>query len=104
MTMIDDVKTKSGRYAAENGNINAIEKFSKELRWSVPGSSQKLQASLPQGSKVLEDPDKVLLKEKVCGRPLMLGELDSLVQDYVKQLRLSEGIVSTCTSILVACC
>ncbi len=42
----------------------------------------------------------VQLKEKPCGCPLMLGELDSLVQEYVKQLRLSGGIVSA--SILMA--
>ena len=38
--------------------------------------------------------------EKLHGRSLLLGEFDSQVQEYVKQLRRSDGIVSA--SIVVA--
>ena len=48
--------------------------------------------------KVCKDPDEV--QQKVQGHPLLLGELDSLVQSYIKQLRLSGGIVSS--SIVLA--
>ena len=35
------------------------------------------------------------LPTKPRGRPLMLGDLDDLVKDYVKQLREAGGVVST---------
>ena len=44
--------------------------------------------------KACSDPEHVHLREKVRGRPL-LGELDKQVQAYIKQLRLSGGIVNT---------
>ena len=50
--------------------------------------------------KACNDPEQVHQREKVRGRPLLLGELDKQVQAYIKQLRLSGGIVSS--SIVVA--
>ena len=35
----DEMKTKIGRYAAENGNSYAITKFSNKLGWVVPEST-----------------------------------------------------------------
>lgn len=97
----DQVKTKIGRYAAENGNSHTVAKYSKKLGWSVPESTvRNFKRAYLNQLKVCDDPDKVQLKGKVRGRPLLLGELDTLVQSYIKQLRLSGGVVSA--SIVVA--
>ena len=45
--------------------------------------------------KACSDPEQVHLREKVRDRPLLLGELDKQVQAYIKQLKLSGGIVSS---------
>ena len=71
------MNTKIGRNEAKNGNSYAITKFSNKI------------------SNERSDPEQVHLREKVRDRPLLLGELDNQVQAYIKQLRLSGGIVSS---------
>ena len=38
-TNSDEMKTKIGKYAAENGNSYAITKFSNKLGWVVPDTT-----------------------------------------------------------------
>lgn len=54
----DELKTKIGRYAAENGNSRALTKFSRELGWAVPKST-------------IRSFKRAYLKELKCARILM---------------------------------
>ena len=86
------MKTKIGS-AAENGNAGAVKKFTKELGWE--STVRNFKKAYLKELQVRKDPDEVHLKEKECGHPLLLGELDCKVQKYVQQLRMAGGIVST---------
>ena len=80
----DEIKTKIGRYAAENGNSYAITKFSNKLGWVVPESTvRNFKRAYLSELKACSDPELVHLREKVRGRPLLLGELDKKVQSYI---------------------
>jgi len=74
-------------------NADTVRVYSRELGWSVPDSivRNSKQAYL-RNLQVVRNPDEVQLREKVREPPLKLRCLDSLVQDYVKHLRLSEEL------------
>ena len=95
----DEIKTKIGRYAAENGpygNSKAVAKFSEVLGWKVPESTvRNFKKAYLKEIQAGKDPEEVQLKAKSRGRPLLLGELDNIVQKYIKELRIAGGIIST---------
>ena len=110
-------RTDIGRYAAENGNAAAVEKFRKEIpdlgESTVRLFKQRYLAEVKNsrcGEPILE----VSLRKR--GRPLALGkELDADVQKFVKALRsagtavngavvqaVAEGIVTAKNQTLLA--
>ncbi len=90
------MKAKIGRYAAENGNIAAVKKFSKELERNIPESSVRhFKKCYYEELKTQKEPDKVTeITNKTQGRPLTLGELDSECVSYIKKIRLAGGVVN----------
>ena len=97
----DETKTKIARYAAENGNASAVRKFSEDLGWPVPESTvrnfkEAYLTEIRKGTPV----SSIVITSKSRGRPLLLGELDAKVQDYIRKLRLAGGIVTS--SIVIA--
>ena len=91
----DEIKTKIARYAAENGNTRAIRKFSEELGWMIPESTVRnfKRSYLAKVCGGVE-PSVVTISSKARGRPLLLGELDGKVQEYVRHLRKEGGIIT----------
>ena len=86
-----DPKTcaKIGRFAAENGNKRAVEKFSQELQRPLSESTVHgfKKAYFSELSKVKE-PDMVQeLAHGARGKPTTLGDLDKKVQAYIGKLR-----------------
>ena len=81
-----DKRFKIGKYASENGPIAAVRKFEKQfsnMNESTARTFRKkyepeLDDTKRQGRA---KPTSVPLKQQ--GRPLLLGELDGLVQQYI---------------------
>ena len=74
------------KYASENGNAAAIRKFKPDYpnltESTVRTFKTKYQEEITKAAKEKRDPGKEIEKSK-AGRPLMLGELDSMVQTYL---------------------
>lgn len=83
-----EIRAKIGRYAAENGNSSASQKF------RVPESTVRgFKTQYLQKLKHVKDPENITtLHHKLLGRPLKLGSLDKEVQKYITEL-LSTGAV-----------
>lgn len=90
-----------GRYAAQHGPTAAARHFSKLLGHPVPESTARkfrnlyrteLETNRKRHAESL--PSISELPPKKRGRPLLIGDFDSPVQDYIRMLRLSGGVVN----------
>ena len=98
-----------GRYASLHGPTAASREFSKRLNHRVPESTarkfrdlyvrelerQRINGSPSAISSVLD------LPVKIRGRPLMLGDFDAQVQEYIVKLRGAGGVVNTAVVMAV---
>ena len=105
-----------GRYASENGATRASVHFSKFLRKRVLETTarrfkneyldrlqQLLKESLKEKNTSFNKSCDSAIQESLIkalpikprGRPVLLGELDLVVQDYIKNLRAAGGVVNT---------
>jgi len=86
-----------GKYAAENGNANAVRFFQKEFpaikESSVRNFKKKYYELLSMQSKTGAEVTKSIPKVNV-GRPLMLGQFDSMIQTYIRSMS-NRGAVIT---------
>lgn len=97
-----------GKYTVENGPAKACRHFSKTLGRTLPESTArklkkeylaKLKEQVRDSSSSVE-PIR-LLPTKKQGRPLLLGqELDQVIQEVIRDIRRSGGVVNT--TIVVA--
>ena len=83
-----EIRAKIGRYAAENGNKNAVEKFSRELQRPLSESTVRgFKKAYYFELRKAKDPDNILeLKHGLRGKPKKLGDLDQKVQKYICKL------------------
>ena len=86
-----------GKYAAENGNANAVRFFQKDFpdikESSVRNFKKKYYQLLSMQRKTGVDVTKSIPKTNV-GRPLMLGHFDSMIQTYIRSMS-NRGAVIT---------
>ena len=81
-----DEHFKIGKYASENGPITAVRKFEKQF-WNMNESTartfkKKYESELDDAKRQgRAKPTSIPLKPQ--GRPLLLGELDGIVQQYI---------------------
>lgn len=101
----DELKARIGRFAAENGNKAAVDKFSRELdrplmESSVRNFKKKYYAEL----RVVGEPSKVTVLPRLkAGRPTVLpAHIESAVKDYLCKLRQNGGIVNKTVVISAA--
>ena len=84
------------RYVAENSNASALKRFKSNFpdlsESTVLGFKSKYLAATKQ---VLTGEIVTAIPSHKCGRPLTLGELDSVVQDHIRTLRKAGTPVST---------
>ena len=83
---------KVGKYVAENGNIWAVRKFDigeSAVRTFRKGYFKAIRKRPADDSVIVK-----ALPSKKIGRPPLLGDLDSKVQDYLKELQSEDGIVN----------
>lgn len=98
----DETRAKIARYASEHGNKAAVNKFSRELGKPIPESTVRNMKSIYlQKLRQEPDPDKITsLPHASRGCPLLLGDYDKEVVEYIKNLRIAGGIVNR--SIVIA--
>ena len=87
-----------GKYASKNGNAAAIRKFKPDYpnltESTVRTFKTKYQEEITKAAKEKRDPGKEIEKSK-AGRPLMLGELDSMHwKKYINFNRISKCEIS----------
>lgn len=90
------VRVKIAKYACENGNKSTVYKYSAELGHSISESTvRNFKRTYLSKLKAGGDPDAITeLPNAALGRPLLLGEFDGQVFEYIKQLRAAGGIVN----------
>ena len=77
-----------GKYASENGVVAAVRKFKRKIpnlnESTVQSFQKKVEAELKKASKEKREQSKVILKYlSPIGCPLILGQLDSMVETYL---------------------
>ena len=82
---------KIGKYAAVNGNIASVRKFQAEFTHlnesNVREFKKKYNTEIANATKEKREAASVIPKySSQTGRQLLQGELDSMVQTYIKQL------------------
>ena len=99
-----ELRAKIGKFAATSGNKAGMEKYSKELGRPVSESTVRgMKKAYYAPLKNKKDGEPVIrLEHGLRGRPLLLGDLDAHVQEYVRKLRLAGGIVNRAIVIAAA--
>ena len=103
-----------GEYAAENGNTAAVRKFNAEFprlnESTAREFKKKYNIKIVNAAKEKREVSKLVPKySSQTGRPLLLGDLGSIVQTYIKQLSnrggvLNRAIANTTTQVLLIHC
>ena len=90
-----ELRAKIGRYAAQNGVMNAKRKFSTELKKNLNESTVRVMKEAYLREKKFDN-DVTMLPKGQRGRPVLLGkEWDGKAKAYVSAVRKSGGSVST---------
>ena len=83
----EEDRFKIGKYASENGAAAAVRKFKKSYpdikESTIRGFKSKYEEELKVAKRQSRPVAKVI-PEKKRGRPLLLGQIDVMVQDYLK--------------------
>ena len=92
-----ETRAKIAKYACENGNKAAVNKYSMELGHSIAeGTVRNFKRRYLEQLKSVRDPDLIIsLPNATLGRPLLIGKFDDEVAQYIRNLRLSGGIVNS---------
>ena len=99
-----ELRAKIGKFAATSGNKAAVEKFSKELGRPVSESTVRgMKKAYYIALKHKKDGEPITrLEHGLRGWPLLLGDLDAHVQEYIRKLRLAGCIVNRAIVIAAA--
>ena len=91
-----ELRVKIAKYACENGNKSTVERFSSQLGFSVSEATvRNFKRVYLSKLKAGSDPDSITsFPDRALGRPLLIGEFDQQVFEYIKQLRAAGGIVN----------
>ena len=90
---------KIGKYAAENGNAETVRKFKAEFprlnQSTVREFKKRYNTEIANAAKEKREVTKLIPKSSSqTGQPLLLGDLDSMIQTYIKQLSNRGGVVN----------
>ena len=99
----NELRAKIAKYACENGNKSAVEMFSTQLGYSISEATvRNFKCTYLLKLRAGDDPDAITeLPHATLGRPLLIGEFDDQVFEYIKQLRAAGGIVN-CNIVIAA--
>ncbi len=97
-----EVRAVIGKYAAANGLSAASRYFSRKLKHPVSistvASMKKMYAEeleIRRRKSAGTGTAEITALQKKRGRPLLLGDIDSRVQTYLKKLRDSGGVINS---------
>lgn len=91
-TLVDGVtQAKVAKYASMHGNQSAVRHFASD---GLPLSESTVRSWKEKYKKMSLDGPVDELPHKLSGRPLVLGDLDDLVQQYIQNLREVGGVVT----------
>ena len=97
MKYTDNDRYNIGKYASEFGNSSAVRHFKKAFpsitESSVRTFKKKYEDQLATAKKAGVAPVKSIVKKKL-GRPLLLGQFDSIIQKYIQSMS-NRGAVIT---------
>ena len=90
---------KIGKYAAENGNAETVRKCKAEFprlnQSTVREFKKRYNTEIANAAKEKREVTKLIPKSSSqTGQPLLLGDLDSMIQTYIKQLSNRGGVVN----------
>ena len=99
-----ELRAKIGKFVATSGNKAAMEKYLIELGRPVSESTVRgMKKAYYAALKNKKDGELVIrLEHGLQGWPLLLGDLDAHVQEYMGKLRLAGGIVKRAIVIAAA--
>ena len=92
-----EIKAKIGRYAAENGNVAAVNKFSKVLGYELHEATvRNFKRAYCEKLRVVKDPEAITkLDNRKLGRPTTLStEMELALKEYIRKLRQNSAIVN----------
>ena len=105
-----EVRASIGKYASLHGPIAAVKHFSTICRHTVPESTvRKFRDAycreLKTQSTGSSSSGPISITSLPCkpkGRPLLLGDLDSVVKQYILELRAAGGIINVDVAVAAA--
>ena len=89
-----------GKYASEHGNTAAARKFKSKFSHlnesTVCSFKKKVEGEIKKTSKERREPKQQISKySSSTGRPLLLEDLDRMVQSYLRALCNRRGVINT---------
>lgn len=95
-----------GKYAAENGNSNALRKFQTDFpdlkESTVRTFKKRYYEEVRKGKEQLEESQKIEKYRQKTGRPFLLGDLDAMVQSHLRSLSKKGSVINTTVAHAVA--
>lgn len=95
-----ELRAKIARYAIDHGNTAAARHFSSTLDAKINESTVRGMKSAYEKMRKINEKMKIAttitsIPKSPRGRPLKLGDMDTEVCDYIKNLRVAGGIVNS---------
>lgn len=95
------VRYRIGKYASGNGVVAAVRRFESKFQTlnesNVCSFQKKFEAELKKTSREKREPNKTIVRySSTMGRPLFLGQLDSIVGTYLLAQSQRMCVINTC--------
>ncbi|CAC5413807.1 unnamed protein product [Mytilus coruscus] len=90
----DETRAKIARYAVDNGVARASRKFTSDLGRKVSETTIRSMRDTYVKLKKKVGTELVTLPHSPHGNPLLLGDLDTKVQDWIRKVRINGGVIN----------
>ena len=82
----DESRFKIGKYCSENGVANGLRKFKQTFPNLTESTARTFRAKYEKEIKIADKEDRpaIPIAAQKLGRPLLLGSIDNMVQNYLK--------------------
>ncbi|KAK3890716.1 hypothetical protein Pcinc_005351 [Petrolisthes cinctipes] len=97
-----ELRAEIGKYAAEHGNLAAVQHFKEQLGFEIPESTVRGLKDKYLIKRVRGKKEVVTIGFAQRGRPMRLGKYDEIVQDCIRQLVKDGEKVSSFLAIATA--
>ncbi|CAC5368608.1 unnamed protein product [Mytilus coruscus] len=90
----DETRAKIARYAVDNGVARASRKFTSDLGRKVSETTIRSMRDTYVKLKKKVGTEVVTIPHSPRGNPLLLGDLDTKVQDWIRKVRINGGVIN----------